>query len=85
MLDTPNSPRVDGFTWRHGLGFEFLPILGTGRGLGWVDVCLGGDLAWYRHTLGTDQIADPVILPAGNAETGTVTRRQLSLALTLSF
>jgi hypothetical protein len=85
LLDAPNSPWVDGFTWHYGLGFEFLPVLGSGRGLGGMDAGLRVDLAWYRHKLGTDQIADPVILAAGGAETGTVVRRQLSLALTLSF
>jgi hypothetical protein len=85
VLPTPDSPWVNNFTWHYGFGLEFLPIKGTGRGFGGLDAGLRADMVWYRHSLGADQIADPIILAAGGVEGGSVTRRQLSLAVTLSF
>jgi hypothetical protein len=84
-LPTPDSPWVNNFTWHFGFGLEFLPIKGTGRGFGGLDAGVRGEMVWYRHRLGADQIADPIILAAGQVESGSVTRRQLSLAITLSF
>jgi hypothetical protein len=84
LVSEPTSATIDNFTWHYGLGLEWFLISSFAPPPKGIDVGLRLEWARYNHSLGLDQISNPLVLALGQNETGA-TRDVVQVALSLGF
>lgn len=85
-VSQPQTETVHPFTWHWGLGIEWMPISSFAPPPRGMDVGIRLEFAQNKHSLGLDQLADPLTLALGDTNRATsVSRSIVQLAITLGF
>jgi hypothetical protein len=85
FLPEPTSATINNFTWHYGLGLEWFLIRSFAPPPKGIDVGIRLEFTRQNHSLGLDQISDPVVLALGESAGGGVTREAVILGISLGF